>query len=159
MRFAGGCRSGTSAQFQALERNSVSIAAASLASLERHRIGETSHEPHRSPFGRDGCASTHDELGCAHCQQRLKQNAVSSIAPDQCRMARAALHLGVRDLARLAGLSAMTVTRFENGRSGGNLATISALRDALEAKGVIFVSDGEVSQGGRGIRLRAGEQQ
>jgi transcriptional regulator with XRE-family HTH domain len=76
------------------------------------------------------------------------------ITPAQCRMARAALQIGVRDLAELSGLSAMTVTRFENGHSRGYDGTIDALQSALEKAGVIFVDEnGE----GPGVRLRKGK--
>lgn len=73
------------------------------------------------------------------------------ITPAQCRMARAALELGVRELAALAGVSAMTVTRFENGHSQGYQETLRKLQTALENAGVIFVAEnGE----GPGVRLR-----
>lgn len=66
-------------------------------------------------------------------------------------MARAALQIGVRDLAKLASVSAMTVTRFENGHSSGAPDTVAAIRAALESSGVIFVAEnGE----GPGVRLR-----
>jgi transcriptional regulator with XRE-family HTH domain len=66
-------------------------------------------------------------------------------------MARAALQLGVRELASLAGLSSMTVTRFENGHSRGYEETTEKLQHALESAGVIFVEEnGE----GPGVRLR-----
>jgi transcriptional regulator with XRE-family HTH domain len=66
-------------------------------------------------------------------------------------MARGALQLGVRELALAAGLSAMTVTRFENGHSRGSDDTIEKLQRALESAGVIFVEEnGE----GPGVRLR-----
>jgi transcriptional regulator with XRE-family HTH domain len=66
-------------------------------------------------------------------------------------MARAALGLGVRDLAALAQVAAMTVTRFENGHSQGHPETLSAIRRALEKAGVIFVEEnGE----GPGVRLK-----
>ena len=72
-------------------------------------------------------------------------------SPAQCRMARAALELGVRDLAKLADVSAMTVTRFENGHSQGYPETLEKLRRALEAAGIIFVAEnGE----GPGVRLK-----
>lgn len=71
--------------------------------------------------------------------------------PSQCRMARAALQIGVRDLAKLAGLSAMTVTRFENERTGGAAETQAALRKALEEAGVEFIAE---NGGGAGVRLR-----
>jgi transcriptional regulator with XRE-family HTH domain len=77
------------------------------------------------------------------------------ITPEQCRMARAALGLGVRDLARIANVAAMTVTRFENGRSQGHPDTLSAIRRALEKAGVIFV---EENGDGPGVRLRKGKK-
>jgi transcriptional regulator with XRE-family HTH domain len=66
-------------------------------------------------------------------------------------MARAALQLGVRDVAKLAGLSAMTVTRFENGHSSGSQETQAALCSAFEAAGVEFIAE---NGGGAGVRLR-----
>lgn len=73
------------------------------------------------------------------------------ITATQCRMARAALQLGVRDLASLAGVSAMTVTRFENGHTGGATETLEAIRQALETAGVEFIPE---NGGGAGVRLR-----
>ena len=73
------------------------------------------------------------------------------ITAAQCRMARAALRLGVRDLAALAKVSAMTITRFENGLSGGQGATLAKLRAALEGAGVAFVAE---NGGGAGVRLK-----
>ena len=73
------------------------------------------------------------------------------LTPIQCRMARAALLLGVRDLADKSGVSAMTVTRFENGRSAGSAETQDALKTALEAAGVEFIAE---NGGGPGVRLR-----
>ena len=55
-------------------------------------------------------------------------------------MARAAVHVGVRELAAAAGVSAMTVTRFENGHSRGYDDTVEKLRRALEAAGVEFTN-------------------
>jgi transcriptional regulator with XRE-family HTH domain len=67
-------------------------------------------------------------------------------------MARAALQIGVRDLAQKAELSAMTVTRFENERTSGAPETQAAIRAALEAAGVDFI---EENGGGPGVRLRS----
>ena len=68
----------------------------------------------------------------------------------QCKMARTALGLGVRDLAAAAGVSADTVARFERGDALKE-RTVAALRAALEAAGVIFIEEnGE----GPGVRLR-----
>lgn len=69
-------------------------------------------------------------------------------------MARAALGIGVRQLADIANVSAMTVTRFENGHTSGSPETLTAIRAALEAAGVVFLSEGETADGGPGVRLK-----
>jgi transcriptional regulator with XRE-family HTH domain len=64
-------------------------------------------------------------------------------------MARAALDLGVRELAERAKVSPDTITRFERGE-GLKERTIDAIRAALEAAGVEFL-DGEQP----GVRLKS----
>jgi len=64
-------------------------------------------------------------------------------------MARAALRLGVRELAVAAGISAMTVTRFENRRSRGYDETVEKIQRALESAGVEFI-DGDQP----GVRMK-----
>jgi predicted transcriptional regulator len=59
--------------------------------------------------------------------------------PVQCRMARAALDLGVRELARLAKVSTDTVARFERGEDL-KPRTIEAIQRALEEAGVEFTN-------------------
>jgi transcriptional regulator with XRE-family HTH domain len=59
--------------------------------------------------------------------------------PVQCRMARAALGLGIRELAIAAKVSLDTVARFERGEELKE-RTIDALRYALEAAGVEFTN-------------------
>jgi transcriptional regulator with XRE-family HTH domain len=71
----------------------------------------------------------------------------------QSKMARAALGLGVRDLAAAAGVSPDTVARLERGEEL-RPRTVDAIRAALEAAGVIFVEEnGE----GPGVRLKKGK--
>ncbi|UGY22043.1 MULTISPECIES: helix-turn-helix domain-containing protein [Bradyrhizobium] len=70
--------------------------------------------------------------------------------PVQCRMARAALGLGVRELAAAAKVSIDTVARFERGDELKE-RTIEALRHALEAGGVEFIDE---NGGGPGVRLQ-----
>ena len=65
-----------------------------------------------------------------------------SINGTQCRMARAALHLGVRDLARDSqGFATAIITRL---KAGGTLKprTVEAIQHALEKAGVEFI-DGD----------------
>ncbi|HWA92926.1 MAG TPA: helix-turn-helix transcriptional regulator [Rhizomicrobium sp.] len=64
-------------------------------------------------------------------------------------MARAALRLSVRGLALLAKVSAMTVTRLENGRSGGYAETVRKIQAALEVEGIEFI-EGDAP----GVKLR-----
>jgi transcriptional regulator with XRE-family HTH domain len=59
--------------------------------------------------------------------------------PLQCRMARAALGWGIRDLAAAAKVAVDTVARFERGDELKE-RTIDALRSALEAAGVEFTN-------------------
>jgi transcriptional regulator with XRE-family HTH domain len=74
----------------------------------------------------------------------------------QVRMARTALGWGVRDLARKAGVSPTTVTRFENG-AHTRVDTVALLQDVLERAGVIFVAADE--EGGSGVRIREPKRQ
>jgi transcriptional regulator with XRE-family HTH domain len=72
------------------------------------------------------------------------------MTPAQCRMARAAIEIGVRELAEAAKVSTNTVTRFERGEPLRE-RTIDAIRGALESAGVEF-TNGEQP----GVRLKKG---
>lgn len=74
------------------------------------------------------------------------------ISASQSRMARAALNLGVREVAVAAGVSTNTITRLERGEELLP-RTVAAIRAALEAAGVIFIDDGQSTDGGPGVRL------
>jgi transcriptional regulator with XRE-family HTH domain len=64
-------------------------------------------------------------------------------------MARAALKISVRELGAKAKVAPMTITRIENGHSGGYAETLRKIQRALEAAGVEFI-DGDAP----GVRLR-----
>lgn len=68
----------------------------------------------------------------------------------QCKMARAAVGLGVRELAAAAGVSPDTVARLERGETI-KPRTVAAIQRALEAAGVEFIPE---NGGGAGVRLR-----
>jgi transcriptional regulator with XRE-family HTH domain len=68
----------------------------------------------------------------------------------QCKMARAATGLGVRELAEAAGVSPNTVARLERGEDL-KPATVDSIRAALETAGVEFIPE---NGGGAGVRLR-----
>jgi transcriptional regulator with XRE-family HTH domain len=74
------------------------------------------------------------------------------ISASQSRMARAALNLGVREVAVAAGVSTNTITRLERGEELLP-RTVAAIRAVFEARGVIFIDDSESIDGGPGVRL------
>ncbi len=71
------------------------------------------------------------------------------ISGDQIRMGRAALDISLRDLAKMAKVSALTISRIETGQSGGYAETVRKIQRALETAGVEFI-DGDAP----GVRLR-----
>lgn len=73
------------------------------------------------------------------------------MTPAQLRMARAAVRLGVREIAEKAGVTPYTVSRFETEQGGLRLDTAEKLRAALEQLGVTFIP--ATAEGGAGVRL------
>jgi DNA-binding XRE family transcriptional regulator len=83
----------------------------------------------------------------------LWRKSLTILAPPQVRMARAALGISVRELAKSSGVAESTILRFETGR-GGILATnLDKVQTCLEDGGVIFISAD--AGGGPGVRLRS----
>jgi Helix-turn-helix. len=80
----------------------------------------------------------------------INRNVVLKMVPVQCKMARAALGLGVRELAEAAQVSPDTIARLERGEEL-KPRTIAAVQSALEAAGVEFIPE---NGGGPGVRLR-----
>ena len=71
--------------------------------------------------------------------------------PAQCRAARNLLDWSVADLARAAGVSVITVRKFEGGKLAMNGRTsVSLMRRALEGAGVRF---GHPENGEGSVRL------
>jgi transcriptional regulator with XRE-family HTH domain len=64
----------------------------------------------------------------------------------QCRMARAALDWSQSDLAAASGVSWRTISRFEAGEPVLP-ARVTALRHAMEAKGILFIDNGHLAGG------------
>lgn len=75
------------------------------------------------------------------------------LTPSQCRAGRALVELSQSDLAQRAHVGLSTVRNFEAGRSLPVANNLSAIRAALEAAGVIFISE---NGDGPGVRLRKG---
>ncbi len=64
------------------------------------------------------------------------------MTPAQLRMARAAVRLGVREVAEKVGVAPHTISRFETEQGGIRLDTAEKIKSAFEAMGVRFVNDG-----------------
>lgn len=71
----------------------------------------------------------------------------------QLKMARTALSLGVRELGERAGVSANTISRFENG-ADIRLSTLTKIQNVLEAAGIEFIPE---NGGGVGVRFKKPE--
>ena len=87
---------------------------------------------------------TYAKLEYAHSDHFDLMNA------DQCRMARAALRLGIREVADLAKVAPSTVTRLERGEALQE-RTVDAIRTVLERARVAFI---DANGGGPGVRLK-----
>ena len=74
------------------------------------------------------------------------------MTPAQCRMARAGIGWGVRDLASAASVAGSTLVDFEAGRRHPHPRTLTAIRAALEAAGVEFTNGDSP-----GVKLRKAE--
>jgi transcriptional regulator with XRE-family HTH domain len=68
-------------------------------------------------------------------------------------MARAAVHISVRELAEASGVAQSTILRFEGGKGEMLTGTLARLQKALEKEGVIFLEPDE--KYGPGVRLRS----
>lgn len=74
------------------------------------------------------------------------------MTPSQLRMARAAIQIGIRELADLAKVAKATVTRYETEKGGLQADTRDRLQKALEAQGVTFEPDNGQGAGVRFVR-------
>jgi transcriptional regulator with XRE-family HTH domain len=63
----------------------------------------------------------------------------------ECRMARAALGIGVRELAKFADISPNTVARLERGEVL-HRRTVAHVRAAFEAQGIVFMATGGLGE-------------
>ncbi len=68
----------------------------------------------------------------------------------QVKLARTALGMSVRDLAAATGITANTISRYENGADALG-STIEKLHKHLESAGVEFIPE---NGGGAGVRLK-----
>lgn len=77
-----------------------------------------------------------------------------SLTAEQCRAARAMLNVKQIEIAERANLSESTVRDFEKGRRVPSINNLKALRSAFEEHGLVFLGDGEMAEGGPGVRRK-----
>jgi ribosome-binding protein aMBF1 (putative translation factor) len=102
----------------------------------------------RTPLPVTKSEHNHDNIYAAEVNQN--RNIVMILRPVQCKMARVALGMGVRELAAAAKVSVDTVARFERGEELRE-RTVEALQRALESAGITLIDE---NGGGPGVRLR-----
>ena len=73
------------------------------------------------------------------------------MTPAQCRAARALLDMSQQDAATSASIGIQTLIAFESGNRTPYARTLSAIRAALEAAGVVFLPE---NGNGPGVALR-----
>jgi len=105
-----------------------------------------------TPHGRAACIMQGMHILCdlmpAGQHASSKIDADDAISAAQCRGARAMIEMSRADLADIASVGQRTIADFESGARTPIRATLAALRRALEAAGVEFLS-------GSGVRLKA----
>jgi DNA-binding XRE family transcriptional regulator len=82
-----------------------------------------------------------------------KLNGDKKMLASQCRMARAALGLTVRELAKRADVSHDTIIRLEGGQELKK-STVGKVKGAFEAAGIEFTNGGEP-----GVKLKRPSEQ
>jgi hypothetical protein len=108
------------------------------------------HDP--SGISTPRCPAIRTTLRCFMARREQEESEQGyELLTIQCRMARAALAWGMRDLAGAAHVSADTVARFERGDTLRR-STVRAIRTALEGAGCEFIREDDVS--GPGMRMR-----
>lgn len=65
-----------------------------------------------------------------------------TITPEQCRMARAGLHISQAELARRANVAPATIAEFEKGRRTPYERTVRDIQRVLEETGATFIDGG-----------------
>jgi transcriptional regulator with XRE-family HTH domain len=73
----------------------------------------------------------------------------------QIRAARAMTGMSKEQLAAASGLPVDTVETLERDETQGDPQALLAIKQALEAGGVLFIASGNHDEGGPGVRLKA----
>jgi transcriptional regulator with XRE-family HTH domain len=86
----------------------------------------------------------------------MSTEKIFRISIRQVKAARELLGWKQTDLAAASGLSIVTIRRIESagGELGGRADTAAKIVAALEEAGIVFLDEGDVRDGGAGVRLK-----
>jgi predicted transcriptional regulator len=87
-------------------------------------------------------------------ESALAPDLAQVITPAQIRAARATLGWHQTELARLSGVSVMTIKKAERGKVDPRVSTLGRLQTAFEQAGIVFLEPGDRRGGGAGVRLK-----
>jgi len=76
------------------------------------------------------------------------------ITPGQICAARGLLNWTQAQLARAAGLSQVAIKNLERGRTDPRASTLTAIQEAFDRAGVVFLDPGDIRNGGSGVRFK-----
>jgi transcriptional regulator with XRE-family HTH domain len=76
------------------------------------------------------------------------------ITRGQIRAARGLLGWTQSQLAKVAGLSEVAIKNLERGRTDPRASTLTAIQEAFDRAGVVFLDPGDSRNGGSGVRLK-----
>jgi transcriptional regulator with XRE-family HTH domain len=76
------------------------------------------------------------------------------IIPGQIRAARGLLNWTQVQLARAAGVSEVAVKNLERSRTDPRASTLTAMQEAFDRAGVVFLDPGDTRNRGSGVRLK-----
>jgi transcriptional regulator with XRE-family HTH domain len=76
------------------------------------------------------------------------------ITRGQIRAARGLLGWTQSQLANVAGLSEVAIKNLERGRTDPRASTLTAIQEAFDRAGVVFLDPGDTRNGGSGVRLK-----
>jgi transcriptional regulator with XRE-family HTH domain len=76
------------------------------------------------------------------------------ITAGQIRAARALIGWRQSDLAKKSGISEIAIKAIESRGTDPRASTLQAIQGAFEKAGVVFLSPGDIRDGGPGVRLK-----
>lgn len=71
----------------------------------------------------------------------LERKSCDEFTAAVCKMSRLGLEMSAYELAKLTGTNVATIQNFESGKTTPNMATLEAIKGALESQGIEFIRE------------------